>query len=261
MNKKILFILIVIILLTFAVNFTHLKNPSKVYSFNDFVKKIGEMKNVKGRGVFPDPPRAIMKEAEKFLKSQVKNSIKINYSFTTSISDDRSAFNLIFYSTPDPFRWRIDFIMRFKDGEYKNSYFYDGSNYYSCIVEPNTKANCYVEQKDFIEKHMSTPLVFTDFLNDFLDPLSLKKLVGEVNGIRERNSKKYSKTIASYLGDCQIAEDQYSIIDFCINREKNILLFIDLKRKANSGKIIKHYSLTAEEIDFSQIFENLFTPL
>lgn len=230
-----------------------------IYSFSDFVKKISRIpKATTGDGIMPDPPRAMMKEAERFAEMQVKNPVKIDYAFTSDAANPSASFSLALYATPNPFRWRVDFIMNLKDGEYKNVYLYDGSTYRTCRAEANAQLKCSTEPQDFLEKYITTPLILTDFLNDFFEPLSLKKLVPDTEESRKANFQKYTKTVAGYPGNCQVTDDEYSTLDFCLAEDENLLLYLNLKKKSRSGTIFGHYTLTAQNVDSSTLPQEVF---
>jgi hypothetical protein len=236
-------------------------NTAQESSFLGFAKGISSVSKPRGGGtVLPDLPREMIKKAEDIVEKQVENPVRAEYVFTSSTSDYDSPFSflLVLYAAPDPFRWRFDFVMDdIEEGDrYVNIYTYDGINYRTCDLGVG---RCTVAPDNFIEGYLTTPLNLTYLLNDFLEPISFKKLVPNTKESRKASFEEYTETIIGYLGNCQIADDEYSIIEYCLNEEKDILLFLDLKTKWPSGGILRHQTLTLQDIEFSDLSGEVFT--
>lgn len=227
---------------------------------SEFVETVSRAyKPATGEGILPEPPRAQIKKAEGFLKGRVESEVKVTYTFTDYLSKSSSPHSLVVYAAPDPFRWRVDFIMNLESGEYKNIYFYDGSAYSSCSANGNAPLDCYRTSQTFLEDELQTPLPLTEFLNDVLDPLTLKKFVPGAKESKQVQVQKDTRTIATYSADCQVVEDEYGILDFCTAKDTNLLLHLDVKRKTSSGSILRHFTLTAQSVDFSSLPQEVFT--
>lgn len=232
--------------------------PTTSSLLSEFVETIFRAyKSPMGGGILPEPPRALIKKTEVFLKEMIKSEIKVTYTFTDHLAESSSPHSLVVYTAPNPFRWRVDFIMNLKSGEYKNIYLYDGSVYSTCSSGGNAPLGCYRASETFLENELQTPLPLTEFLNDILDPLTLKKLVPEVKA-KQAQIQKDTRIIAAYSADCQIVDDEYSILDFCFAKDANLLLHLDVKRKTSSGNILRHFTLTAQSVDFSPFPKEVF---
>lgn len=267
MNRK--YILIIVILSTIVAGsiFLITKMPQEKPEsglpassvLSEFVETVSRVsKPAIESGILPEPPRAQIKKAELFIKEIMESTVKIDYAFTDYVPETPLTHSLVVYAAPDPFRWRVDFIMNLDKEEYKNIYLYDGQAYYSCNIIGSEPIDCYRASETFLEKELQTPLPLTEFLNDVLDPLTLKKLVPEIKA-NQAQVQKDTRTIATYSTDCKIVDDEYSTLDFCIAKDTNFLLHLDVKRKTSSGSILRHFTLTAQSVDFSPLSQEVFT--
>jgi len=210
-------------------------------------------------GILPEPPRAQIKKAEGYLKERVESTIKVTYAFIDYVLEPPLTHSLVVYAAFDPFRWRADFFMNFEKGEYKSMYLYDGSAYSSCSTSKTAPPDCYRASQTFLEKELQTPLPLNEFLNDVLDPLTLKKFVAETKESKQAQVQEDTRTIATFSADCKVVDDTYSTLDFCIAKDTNLLLHLDVKRKTSSGSILRHFTLTAQSVDFSPLPKEVFT--
>lgn len=225
-------------------------SPSS-FSLSDFAKTVSQAPEPeRGGGILPDPPRARLKQAERFIEDRLKSDVKITYDFSSTLSAPSTSFTLVVYAAPEPFRWRVDFIKNLKDKIYKDSYINDGNAYYTCKAEGGEPLKCHQQPEDFLEKYISTSLLLTNFLNDIFDSLTLKKLLMEV--------QKEERTIASYSTDCKVVEDEYGILDYCVAKDTNYLLYLDSQRKNVSGKIASQFTLKAQSVDISPLLHEVF---
>lgn len=229
--------------------------PSSLFSspsLSEFAKTVSlAPEPERGGGILPDPPRARLKQAERFIEDRLKSDVKITYDSSSSLYALSSSFTLVVYAAPEPFRWRVDFITNFKDKEYKDSYINDGNGYYTCKAEGNEPLKCHQQPTDYLEKYISTSPLLTNFLNDIFDSLTLKKLLMEV--------QKEERTIVGYSADCKVVEDEYGILDYCVAKDTNYLLYLDSKRKNASGEIVSQFTLKAQSVDLTPLPNEVFT--
>jgi hypothetical protein len=222
----------------------------------DFVEGISVApKPTSGGGILPEPPRARIKKAETLIKQKLKDNIKIEYALQDFASQPSTSYSLVVFAAPDPFRWRVDFLMNIKGKEYKEIYIFDGKTYFQCLS--GEEEGCYKQTEQFLEKYLSLSLPLTQFLNWIFDDYTLVKFVPE---IKQLNFKKETRTIASQQAKCKRVEDQHSILDFCLLEGRDILTYLDIKIKTASGKILENFTLEAQKIDFSPISQPTFTP-
>jgi hypothetical protein len=231
-------------------------SEKKLSPLSDFVEGISVApKLTGGGGILPEPPRARIKKAEALIKDKLKDNIKIEYTFKDFASQPSAFYSLVVFAAPDPFRWRVDFLMNLKGKEYKELYIFDGKNYFQCLSDEET--SCSQQPEQFLEKYLFLPMPLTQFLNGILDDYTLVKFVPE---IKQLSFKKETRTIASQQAECKIVEDQHSILDFCLLKGREILTYLDLKIKTASGEVLEHFTLEAQKIDFSPISQQTFTP-
>lgn len=232
-------------------------------TFSDFVEMAGSFAKpatgAMGGGAVPVPPRAFLKKTESFAEKWVKIPAKATYTFFDYAADPLSTNTLVTYVAPDPFRWRVDFVTKREGTDYKTIYLYDGDNYSSCNIVGDTLPDCYQAPVDFLEKEIQIPIPLTELLNDTLDSIVLEELVLEVAKLGQVSGQERAREIAGYSGECSAVSTEYRIFDFCVAEGTNLLLFLDVKSTSAKGKILRQFTLTAQEVDLSPDLRKVFT--
>ncbi|HUW21466.1 MAG TPA: hypothetical protein VMW41_02240 [Candidatus Bathyarchaeia archaeon] len=236
--------------------------PATLSALSEFVKMAsrfarpatGEMTG----GIVPEPPRAFLKEAERFAEKWVKSPAKTNYTFFDSVASPSSSNSLVVYVAPDPFRWRVDFNTNRENIEYKTIYLFDGSGYSSCNVTAAEPPECYQALPKFLEAEIQTPIPLTEFLNSLLDSRILSKLLPEITNLERAQEQNGKREIAGYSTKCKIVKDEYRIFDFCVDEEANLLLYLDVKNTTTTGKVLGQFTLTAQDIDLVPDLQEAF---
>lgn len=262
MKSKRIFIFVVLALIVFGgglllaakrlvVPLSFLSPSQPQFSLSEFARKVLQASEPeRGAGFLPDPPRTRLKQAERFIKDRVKSDVKITYDFYSSYSGPNSSHSLVLYAAPEPFRWRTDLIMNLDGKDYKATFVNDGTGYLTCQAEGSEPLKCNQQPIDYLEEYFMPVPLLTDFLNDIFDTLTLRKLM--VSGLKDE------RTIADYQANCQVVEDEYGILDYCLAKDSNYLLYLDSKRKNISGKIHSQHTLKARSVDLSPLPDEVF---
>lgn len=263
MKSKRIFIFVVLALIVFGgglllaakrlvVPLSFLSPSQPQFSLSEFARKVLQASEPeRGAGFLPDPPRTRLKQAERFIKDRVKSDVKITYDFYSSYSGPNSSHSLVLYAAPEPFRWRTDLIMNLDGKDYKATFVNDGTGYLTCQAEGSEPLKCNQQPIDYLEEYFMPVPLLTDFLNDIFDTLTLRKLM--VSGLKDE------RTIADYQANCQVVEDEYGILDYCLDKDTNYLLYLDSQRKNISGKIASQFTLKAQSVDLSPLPDEVFT--
>lgn len=234
-------------------DFQVLKKPqpkSQGDFISEFIRTIPPQKQTSSAGIMPEPPREAMKKTEEFARSIVAKEAKIEYSFDENFErggGDKYSYSGNIFIGINPFRWRIDFSVPQKN--FTENFINDGKNYYVCDSESKFCS----QFSSLTDSTFSTPLPVTEFLNDFLDPLQLKKLLP---GTKQVEIKQEVRIIAGLSSQCKKATDGAGTIEICLAKESSLPLFIHLDRGATLG----YHTLEAKTVSFSPLSPDTFTP-
>lgn len=216
----------------------------------EFIRTIPPQNQTSSGGIMPEPPRENMKKTEDFVRPMVTGEAKIEYSFDENFErggGDKYTYPLTVFVAPNPFRWRIDFSVPQKN--FTENFINDGKKYYICDSESKFCS----EFSSLTDPAFSTPLPITEFLNDFLDPLQLKKLLP---GAKQTQIKEETRIIAGLSSQCKKATDEAGTVEICLAKESNLPLSIHVDRGANLG----YHTIEAKTVSFSPLLPDTFTP-
>lgn len=234
-------------------NFQILKRPqpkSQGDLLTEFIRTIPLKKQASSAGIMPPPPREAMKKAEEFARLIVTKEVKIEYSFDENFErggGDKYSYSGNIFIGINPFRWRIDFSG--PPNNFTENFINDGKKYYVC----DSESKFCNEFSSLTDPTFSTPLPVTRFLNDFLDPLQLKKLLP---GAKQTQIKEEARMIAGLSSQCKKATDGAGAIEICLAKESNIPLFIHVDRGVNLG----YHTIEAQKVSLSSLAPDIFTP-
>lgn len=234
-------------------DFQVLKKPqpkSQGDLITEFVRTVPSQEQTSSDGIMPEPPREAMKKTEEFVRSMVTREVKIDYSFDESFEKgggDKYSYSGNIFIGVNPFRWRIDFFVPSKN--FTENFINDGKNYYVCDSEQKLCS----QFSSLTDPDFFTPLPVTEFLNDFLEPMQLKKLLP---GAKQTQMKEENRTIAGLSSQCKKATDEAGTIEICLAKESNLPLFIHIDRGANLG----YHTIEAKNVSFSPLPPGTFTP-
>ncbi|MDP3998785.1 MAG: hypothetical protein Q8P89_04195 [bacterium] len=234
-------------------NFQMIKRPQPKFQgdiLTEFIRTVPPQKQASSGGIMPEPPREALKKAEEFARSMVTNEVKIEYSFDESFEKgggDKYSYRLNISVAANPFRWRIDFSG--PPNNFTENFINDGEKYYVCDSEQKF---CN-EFSSLTDPGFSTPLPVTEFLNNFLDPLQLKKLLP---GVKQAQIKEDDRVIAGLSSRCQKATDEIGTVEICLGKESGIPLSIYVDRGTNLGQ----HTIEAQKVSLSPLAPDTFTP-